>query len=190
VALSGNRLIPFFATMVQRLRGGLVVEQRRLHTPPSLRGTARAFGSLYKIESGNFFAAVIRGFLFLFPRHWVFCCRNLKFSQTQPVLCYNARMQWNDATQDQFNKLRVKKFAQQLDATEQTELASMLTHLEQQSQGYLSPLIASLEQENSIMLHKLNESRQQNSTLVQLIDQQERLVADARHWLTDFERRH
>lgn len=105
-------------------------------------------------------------------------------------LCYNALMQWNESTQERFNELRVKKFVEGLDEAESAEFRTYQTYLEQETATYLSPLIASLEQENAAMLKKLDETNVENAILLRIIEQQKQLVADARHWLTEFEHRH
>lgn len=99
-------------------------------------------------------------------------------------------MQWNEATQERFNKLRVKKFVEGLDDVESAELATYKSHLEQETVTYLSPLITSLEQENAVMLQKLDETHAENAVLLRIIEQQKQLVADARRWLSEFEHRH
>lgn len=104
--------------------------------------------------------------------------------------CYNALMQWNESTQERFNWLRVKKFEGELNAEEVVELATLQNYLEQETETYLSPLITSLEQENAMMLQKLDETHEENVVLLRIIAQQKQLVADARHWLSEFNSRH
>ena len=99
-------------------------------------------------------------------------------------------MQWNKSTEERFNTLRVKKFESVLNDDETAELATLQVILDQETAMTLSPLITSLEQENDVMRRKLNETSEENRVLLTIIEQQKQLVADARHWLSEFESRH
>ena len=99
-------------------------------------------------------------------------------------------MNWTGEQQALFDKLRAHELAGTLTAEEQTKLVELTQALEAEEARYLSPVAARMRAEQVALRERLKALQVENEALARLLNQQEQLVADARHWLTQFEQRH
>jgi hypothetical protein len=83
-------------------------------------------------------------------------------------------MEWTTQQQTLFDELRSRELAGTLTVQEQTQLAGLIQILEAEEARYLAPATDQMRAEQAALRERL----------------QEQLVADARHWLTQFEQRH
>lgn len=99
-------------------------------------------------------------------------------------------MTWNDDTERRFTDLRLRELSGTLTDTEQTELEQMVAEIEEAEADALKESAERWQVERERLQEKLHQSEAENDELLQLLVQQEKLVADARRWLREFEQRH
>jgi hypothetical protein len=99
-------------------------------------------------------------------------------------------MEWNPKVEKRLTELRMKELAGTLTADEQTELNSMLMTLDLEESQMLAETTIRWQKEEALMRAKLQMLQADNEDLARLLAQQEKLAADARHWLKEFEQRH
>ncbi len=99
-------------------------------------------------------------------------------------------MNWTDKQQTWLDELRARKLAGTLTGEEQARLAELIALLEAEEARYLAPVAARMRAEQAALREQLETLQTGNEALARLLNQQEQLVADARHWLAQFERRH
>ena len=99
-------------------------------------------------------------------------------------------MTWTAEQQARLDELRTRELAGILTTDEQTLLDEMIKALEAQEARDLAPATARLRAEQAALRERLNALETENEALARLLNQQEQLVADARQWLDQFERRH
>jgi ribonuclease HI len=99
-------------------------------------------------------------------------------------------MNWDDATTIRFTELRQRDLAGLLDDAERAELAALITGLEQAEEKQLANASRKMQAEQASLSLQLRNLRQENQELAKLQTQLELLVADARQWLAELERRH
>lgn len=99
-------------------------------------------------------------------------------------------MKWTEEVQLRFNELRQKELAGTLNANEKDELARLFTIIDADEKRYLAGAIARMREEVALKQAQAEKLQQDNMALAGIICQQEKLLADARRWLAEFERRH
>ena len=99
-------------------------------------------------------------------------------------------MNWTDEQQALFDELRARELTGTLTPEDQVRLAELIQVLEAEEARYLAPVAARMRAEQSALRKQLETLQTENEALARLLNQQEQLVADARHWLAQFERRH
>lgn len=99
-------------------------------------------------------------------------------------------MSWTAEQQEQFDALRARELSGMLTAAEQAQLEKLYALLEAEEALYLSPTIAQMKTDQTVLREKLESVQTENEALGRLLNQQEQLVADARRWLAQFEKRH
>lgn len=99
-------------------------------------------------------------------------------------------MDWNDKQQSRFDDLRQHELAGTLNSAEQQELAVLRASLTEVADEALLPAIAKLQHEQEILESRLQQRQYENEELAKLLHQQEKLTAESRQWLRDFDRRH
>lgn len=103
---------------------------------------------------------------------------------------YTQTMEWTDSTQQRFNQLRDKGLFGHLSMAEQNEFDSLVGFLEENEARYLRPYLARLGQETEAAEAEIARLQAENEALARVVAQQEKLIADAKRWLADFEQRH
>jgi hypothetical protein len=98
-------------------------------------------------------------------------------------------MEWNEQLTDRFDELRLKQIAGALSAAEQEELFQLIQTIESGEASLLTAYFGHVAAENVRLQTKLQAVQDENEALGQLVIQQEQLVADARRWLAEFDRR-
>jgi len=99
-------------------------------------------------------------------------------------------MNWTDEQQTLFDELRAHELAGTLTTDDQARLAELTQILEAEEARYLAPVAARMRTEQAALREQLETLQIENEALAHLFNQQEQLVADARRWLSQFERRH
>ncbi len=99
-------------------------------------------------------------------------------------------MNWTIEQQTLLDELRARELAGTLTTEEQVRLAELIQMLEAEEARYLTPVAARMRAEQAVLREQLETLQTENEALARLLNQQEQLVADARHWLTQFEQRH
>ncbi len=99
-------------------------------------------------------------------------------------------MDWNAETQTRFDQLRMKEITSTLTEREQSTLDALSARVETSEDRYLVPAIELIRQEQDMLLERLSQVQTENELLAKLLAQQEKLAADARRWLAQFDRRH
>jgi hypothetical protein len=99
-------------------------------------------------------------------------------------------MNWTAEQQASFDELRARELAGTLTTKERARLAELTTMLEAEEARYLMPVTAQMRTEQAALRERLEMLQTENEALARLLNQQEQLVADARHWLAQFEQRH
>ncbi|MEJ5309801.1 MAG: hypothetical protein WHX52_08520 [Anaerolineae bacterium] len=99
-------------------------------------------------------------------------------------------MSWTAEQQELFDALRARELSGILTPTEQDQLKALYAWLEAEEALYLSPTIAQMKADQAVLREKLESAHTENEALGRLLNQQEKLVADARRWLAQFEKRH
>ena len=100
------------------------------------------------------------------------------------------KMKWTAEQQTLFDQLRARELAGTLTTEEQVRLAELIAMLEAEEARYLAPVAARMCAEQAALHEQLETLQTENEALARLLNQQEQLVADARHWLAQFEQRH
>lgn len=98
-------------------------------------------------------------------------------------------MEWNEKLADRFDELRLRQMAGGLTAEEQEELAQLIQVVEVGESTMLTAYFEQAATDNMQLQTKLQAVQDENESLSQLVIQQEQLVADARRWLAEFDRR-
>lgn len=98
-------------------------------------------------------------------------------------------MEWNEQLADRFDELRLKQIAGVLSPKEQAELSQLIQTIESGESALLTTYFDHVAAENVRLQTKLQAVQDENEALGQLVVQQEQLVADARRWLAEFDRR-
>jgi chromosome segregation ATPase len=98
-------------------------------------------------------------------------------------------MSWTNDDQTRLNRLRNKELAGTLTAGEQAELASLMGQVEAEEAQALAPEMNRLRAEIGDVQHELAKLAGGNEELARLMGQQQALVADARSFLAEFDRR-
>ena len=99
-------------------------------------------------------------------------------------------MVWDEQTQARFDELRLQELTGKLSATEQAELAELMTAIEQTERDYMAPAIKNIRQEQAALREKLQTLQSDNEAFAMLLHQQEQLVGEAQQWLQEFQERH
>jgi len=99
-------------------------------------------------------------------------------------------MSWTAEQQELFDALRARELSGTLTVTEQAQLEKLYALLGAEEALYLSPAIAQMKVDQTVLREKLESVQTENEALGRLLSQQEQLVADAKHWLAQFEKRH
>jgi hypothetical protein len=99
-------------------------------------------------------------------------------------------MDWTAEQQALFDDLRARELTGVLTSAEQAQLKELFTLLEAEEARYLSPVIAQMRANQTMLCERSEALQTENEALARLLNQQEQLVADARHWLAQFEQRH
>lgn len=99
-------------------------------------------------------------------------------------------MDWSDEQQLRFDDLREHDLAGTLTDAERYELAMLMTVLTEAADEALLPAITKLQREQEVLELRLQQRQSGNEELAKLLHQQERLTAESRQWLRDFDRRH
>lgn len=100
------------------------------------------------------------------------------------------KMEWDGEKQARLDALRAVELGGTLDEAGEAELKALLKLVEADEQERLAPALARIREEQTALHLKVQESEAANEQLVDLIAQQERWLADARHLLHDLQRRH
>ena len=100
------------------------------------------------------------------------------------------KMEWDGEKQARLDALRAAELSGTLDEAGEAELRALLGVVEAEERERLAPALARIREEQAALRLKLQESEAANEQLVDLIAQQERWLADARHLLHDLQRRH
>jgi len=98
-------------------------------------------------------------------------------------------MEWTEETQQRFDELRQRELAGPLGDVEQGELARLYAALEADEARYLGPTIERMGRAQQAADTELAARQTRNEELATLVQQQEQLIAEARAWLAQFERR-
>lgn len=98
-------------------------------------------------------------------------------------------MEWNEQLTDRFDELRLKQLAGELTVAEQEELSQLIQTVQVNETRLLVAYFDRVAAENVGLQTKLQAVQDENEALGQLAIQQEQLVADARRWLAEFDRR-
>jgi hypothetical protein len=99
-------------------------------------------------------------------------------------------MSWTAEQQELFDALRARELFGGLTPAEQGRLQALYACLEAEEALYLSPTIAQMKTDQTVLRERLESVQTENEALGRLVNQQEQLVADARRWLAQFEKRH
>ena len=98
-------------------------------------------------------------------------------------------MRWNEETQRRFDMLRQRELVGPLSEEEQRELEQLLSILDADEARYLAPAIERMDQEANEREAQLAALQTRNESLATLARQHERLLSEAKVWLTSFEQR-
>lgn len=99
-------------------------------------------------------------------------------------------MKWTAEVAERFSELRQKELAGTLSAEEKDELAALFAVIEADEKLYLAGAMTRLREEDALLQAQIEKRQQENMELAHIISQQEQLIADARRWIAEFERRH
>ncbi len=89
---------------------------------------------------------------------------------------------WTDKQQTLFDELRTRKLTGMLTTEEQAQLTKLMALLESEEGGYLAPIAAQIRDEQAALREQLETLQTDNEALARLLNQQQQLVADARHF--------
>lgn len=98
-------------------------------------------------------------------------------------------MSWTEEDQSKLDRLRGKELAGTLTEPEQAELAALMARVEADEAAVLAPEMARLRAEARELAAELASVQGENEQLAHLMAQQQALVADARRFLEEFDRR-
>lgn len=98
-------------------------------------------------------------------------------------------MSWTKDDQTRLDLLRGKELAGTLSEPERVELAALMARVEAEQALALAPEMARLRAELGERANELGKIESENDELARLMAQQETLVADARRFLDEFDRR-
>jgi len=98
-------------------------------------------------------------------------------------------MSWTKDDQTKLDRLRDKELAGTLAEPEQGELAALMARVEAEEAQALAPEMARLRAQISDLADELGKVEGENEELARLMTQQQALVADARRFLDEFDRR-
>lgn len=98
-------------------------------------------------------------------------------------------MSWTKDDQIRLDLLRGKELAGTLAEPEHAELAALMARVEAEEVEALAPEMARLRSEVGEMADELGRIESENEELARLMGQQQTLVADARRFLDEFDRR-
>lgn len=98
-------------------------------------------------------------------------------------------MSWTKDDQTKLDRLRDKELAGTLTEPEQAELAALVARVEGEEAEALAPEMARLRAELRDATDELGRIEGENEELARLLSQQQALVADARRFLDEFDRR-
>lgn len=98
-------------------------------------------------------------------------------------------MEWTEETQRRFDELRQRELAGPFGEAEQRELTTLYAALEADEARSLGPTIERMGRAQQAVDTELVARQTRNEELATLVQQQEQLIAEARAWLVQFERR-
>lgn len=98
-------------------------------------------------------------------------------------------MSWTKDDQTRLDLLRSKELAGVLAEAEHAELAALMARVEAEEAAALAPEMARLRAEVGETTDELRRLESENEELARLMAQQQTLVADARKFLDEFDRR-
>lgn len=98
-------------------------------------------------------------------------------------------MNWTKDDQTKLDLLRGKELAGALTEPEHMELAALMARVEAEEAASLAPEMARLRAQVGETSDELSRIESENEELARLMAQQQTLVADARRFLDDFDRR-
>lgn len=98
-------------------------------------------------------------------------------------------MSWTKDDQTRLDRLRDRELAGTLTAPDEAELAGLLARVEAEEAGVLAPEVARLRGEVAKVADELDRTERENEGLACLMAQQQALIADARRFLEEFDRR-
>lgn len=99
-------------------------------------------------------------------------------------------MEWTIELEDRLTELRQRELSGILNKVEEAELTELMAALETDEATQLASSFAGISSEQAFMQFKLRALQTDNEALARILNQQERLVADAQKWLIDLEQRH
>lgn len=99
-------------------------------------------------------------------------------------------LEWTKAIEERFTNLRRRELSGTLSAAEEIELAKLIAAIEADESTLLVQTVERMSSEQLAMRLRLQALQNDNENLAKVLNQQEQLVADARRWLAEFERRH
>ena len=99
-------------------------------------------------------------------------------------------MKWTKELEERFTELRQRELGGMLNEAEEFELIELMAMLETGEATQFVNVIAHLNAEQAMLRARLQTSQTDNENLAKVLNQQEQLVADARKWLVEFEKRH
>jgi len=98
-------------------------------------------------------------------------------------------MSWTKDDQSRLDLLRGKELSGALAEPEHAELAALMARVEAEEAEALAPEMGQLRSQIGEMAGELGRIESENEELAPLMAQQQTLVADARRFLADFDRR-
>jgi len=98
-------------------------------------------------------------------------------------------MSWTNDEQARLDYLRNKELTGTLTAPEEAELAALMGQVEAEEAQLLAPEVNRLRAEVGDVEHERSRLEGENDELARLMAQQQALVADARTFLAEFDRR-
>jgi hypothetical protein len=119
------------------------------------------------------------------------CSRWRRALPRRPALDMNGTgaMSWTKDDQTKLDLLRAKELAGTLTEPEHAELAALMARVEAEEVAALAPEMARLRAEAGAMANELGRIEGENEELARLMAQQQILIADARRFLDEFDRR-
>lgn len=98
-------------------------------------------------------------------------------------------MSWTDENQARFNLLRAKELAGMLADAEQTELKEYIAQIEAEEAAMFAPGMDRLRAEVEQLKRDTEATEARNEALAKLLVQEMTLIADAKRFLAEFDRR-